>query len=316
VLSTGFPTYEVGADYTYPGSEAVKSEEHQASSTITSEVFQDFLTRLVALPGDGGPSTRAYSNPNATAAAQNFLKGEFEKMGLQVCIEDANVIAYLKGQSHDTVTMGAHFDSRPFTGQAPGAEDNGSGVAAMLAAAKAFTEAKMKPVKDLYFVGFSAEEPGLVGSAGFAKALKAGGLPSACKRAASFLQIQQSPPEHSAIVLDEVGWLSPKLKEPTINLESRDWTHKVMNNLASANAMLNNPALKVIHNGAPFGSDHMSFLNINISAVLVINGDDEAYPNYHKSTDVISETNINWDYATKVSRMVFGGLVREAGLQA
>jgi len=318
VLSTtdGFPAYQAGSNYTFPGSEAVKSTEHKVSKSITSEVFKDFLTRLVSLPGDGQESTRSYSNANATAAAQNFLKAEFESMGLKVCIKDANVIAYLQGKSHDTVTMGAHFDSRPFTGKAPGAEDNGSGVAAMLAAAKVFTEAKLKPVKDVYFVGFSAEEPGLIGSALFAKTLAAGGLPAGCKRQSSFLQMQKSSPEHSAIVLDEVGWLSPKLKEPTINLESRDWTRKVMDHLASANAMLNDPALNVVHNSHPFGSDHMSFLNINIPAVLVINGDDEAYPNYHQSTDVISETNINMDYAAKVSRMVFGGLVREAGLQA
>jgi len=40
------------------------------------------------------------------------------------------------------VTLGGHYDSRPFEGLAPGAVDNGSGAAAVLTIAKALADAK------------------------------------------------------------------------------------------------------------------------------------------------------------------------------
>merc|ERR1711957_431801 len=77
-------------------------------------------------------------------------------------------------------TVGAHYDSRPFSGAAPGADDNGSGVAALLAIAKAFTDTKAQTKKNVYFVGFAGEEDGLDGSAAYTKALFEGGLPEEC----------------------------------------------------------------------------------------------------------------------------------------
>merc|ERR1712129_138215 len=150
----------------------------------------------------------------------------------------------------------------PFDGMAPGAEDNGSGVAAMLAVAKALTDAKVKPMSNIYFVGFAAEEPGLIGSAKFATDLASSNLdfPKRCQIATSFLQKFTKKPTHNAIVLDEVGWLSPNIAKHTVNLESYDWTKTIMDHLKHASLMYNGDNLTVIHNNKPFGSDHMSFL--------------------------------------------------------
>lgn len=316
VLAAQFPEYHMSPNYTHPGSSAVQKEERAVALKITEDSFNDYLTKLVALPN--GQQTRSYSNVEATKAAESFVQEAFKAMNMTTCLQNfqenlANVIAYIPGTSTDTVTVGAHFDSRPFYGKAPGAEDNGSGVAAMLAAAKAFTEAKMKPVKTLYFVGFAAEEAGLVGSTAFVKDLKSSQLPAECQPKQSFLQSRRSPPQHAAIILDEVGWKSPKLTMPTVNLESKDSTKVVMDHLANANTALNGVAVKLIHNSAPFGSDHMSFLDKGMAAVLVINADDDKYPHYHSSTDTLE--NVNSEYAVNVSRMVFGGMLRLAGLR-
>merc|ERR1719437_250324 len=74
----------------------------------------------------------------------------------------------------------------------------------------------------------------------------------------------------------------------------------------------NADALAIVHNNAPFGSDHMSFLNQKMQSVLAINGDDEAYPNYHQSSDTIE--NVTPDYATRIIKMNMGALIRMAGV--
>lgn len=65
-----------------------------------------------------------------------------------------NIVAELRGASDDVVIVGAHYDS---VEGSPGADDNASGVAAMLALARAFAHAK--PARTLRFVAFANEEP-------------------------------------------------------------------------------------------------------------------------------------------------------------
>merc|ERR1719450_403966 len=108
--------------------------------------------------------------------------------------------------------------------------------------------------------------------------------------------------------MDEVGWRSPKYSDTVVNLEATDWAGEVMDELAQANKVNNGDAVHLVHNNHPFGSDHMSFLNERIQAVLVINGDDEAYPNYHQSTDTVS--NVSPDMVVQVGKLVLGGALR------
>ncbi|HEV7427359.1 MAG TPA: M20/M25/M40 family metallo-hydrolase [Thermoanaerobaculia bacterium] len=71
-------------------------------------------------------------------------------------VDCANIEAALEGAAskNEIVIIGAHYDS---VIGSPGADDNGSGVAALLALARAF--AKEKPPRTLRFVAFANEEP-------------------------------------------------------------------------------------------------------------------------------------------------------------
>jgi hypothetical protein len=77
----------------------------------------------------------------------------------------ANVLAWLPGTGDDWVMLGAHVDhlGEDAAGYYPGADDNASGVAAMLGVAAALATSGPRPVGVL-FVGFGGEEVGLVGS--------------------------------------------------------------------------------------------------------------------------------------------------------
>ena len=90
----------------------------------------------------------------------------------------SSVIAVLKGDDPNrrTYVMSSHFDSRNSDGNdpikdAPGADDNGSAVSAVLEAARTMAPHQFRAT--IIFAAFDGEEQGLFGSDHFAKLLKA-----------------------------------------------------------------------------------------------------------------------------------------------
>ena len=146
--------------------------------------LQDFRTRHVN-------STQTSSN-EGIGAARAYLSGQFETfrqasggglytfdLPFESITQDGerraqfNIVAVVQGTElgAGTIIVGAHYDSigRPLdsaTVYAPGANDNGSGVAAVLELARIMSRARYKAT--IMFVLFSAEEVGRQGSKAFA----------------------------------------------------------------------------------------------------------------------------------------------------
>lgn len=107
-----------------------------------------------------------------------LAKGEV-KIGLHIQnsfdehpAKERNVIADLPGSSpEDVVLVGAHFDSWDL---AQGADDNGSGVAAVLEAARILKSLGVKPRATIRFAFFSGEEQACLGSRAYVEAHKEG----------------------------------------------------------------------------------------------------------------------------------------------
>lgn len=107
-------------------------------------------------------------HPEAYAAAEDFLAASLSHAGYQVRWQTfesrhesttcavSNLIAEITGTtaSREVVVVGAHYDT--FRGT-PGADDNASGCAAVLALARQFAGAR--PERTLRFVLFANEEP-------------------------------------------------------------------------------------------------------------------------------------------------------------
>lgn len=125
--------------------------------------------------------------------AADWIKGEFEKIpGLKVELfkyqihkgqripadkEVVEVVATLPGKTDRRVIVGGHFDSINMqtpdmvSGRAPGANDDGSGVALTLELARILSQRQWN--QTLMFVAFSGEEQGLLGSKALAQLAKA-----------------------------------------------------------------------------------------------------------------------------------------------
>ena len=85
-------------------------------------------------------------------------------------VSERNVIAEIPGTGKDIVVVGAHFDSWDW---AQGANDNGSGVAAVIEAARILNSLGHQPKATIRFALFSGEEQGCLGSRAYLEAHKA-----------------------------------------------------------------------------------------------------------------------------------------------
>jgi Zn-dependent M28 family amino/carboxypeptidase len=116
--------------------------------------------------------------------AADYITNRFEKIGLKSYnenykhpfifrnrrneqIKGINLIGYIKGKSERVIIISAHYDHVGINNSEifNGADDNASGVAAILAIAKYFIE--NKPSNTLLFIAFDAEEMGLQGAYSF-----------------------------------------------------------------------------------------------------------------------------------------------------
>ena len=126
----------------------------------------DALARLTDAAGKKGFKATPLS-ASATATVTSTIRRS----------ETYNVVARLPGRgprAAEAVLIGGHYDHLgvgvPVNGDSiyNGAVDNASGTAAMLAAAEAMVTAAVKPGRSILFMGFAAEESGLLGSTAFA----------------------------------------------------------------------------------------------------------------------------------------------------
>jgi hypothetical protein len=121
--------------------------------------------------------SRQAASPGSWACA-DYLKEEFELLGFETEfggeLRDGfspNVVATKTGTRHPNswVVIGAHYDSRGRNSGdqeeiAPGANDDGSGIAAIVEMARITQAMGASYEYSLMIVGFGAEEQGLVGS--------------------------------------------------------------------------------------------------------------------------------------------------------
>lgn len=107
--------------------------------------------------------------PGATGYQQRFECGGRRRPGVS-----SNVLALLPGRdpdlAHETVVVSAHYDhlgrdeDADGDGIYNGANDNASGVAGVMAVARALVAASQRPRRSVLFITFCGEELGLLGS--------------------------------------------------------------------------------------------------------------------------------------------------------
>lgn len=131
--------------------------------TEEQHALREALRRDVTkLASEIGP--RNETHPRQFQAAAEFIEASLREAGLTVSRQEflaggdpcVNLVGELPGtdRAGEILVVGAHYDTCFST---PGANDNGSGVAAVLALARRFATAR--PARTVRFVAFANEEP-------------------------------------------------------------------------------------------------------------------------------------------------------------
>ncbi len=181
------------------------------------------------------------------------------------------------------VVIVAHLDSvntlEGPNGAAPGADDNGSGSAGLLEIARVLHEGAF--THDLRLILFGGEEQGLHGSQQHVAA-----LPSTDRDRIV-----------AVINMDMIG--GRNTAEATVLVEGAARFQDLID--AAEKAAVTYTSLTVQTSTNPFNSDHVSFLDAGIPAVLTIEGADSANQRVHTADDDLDH--VDFELAAEIVRM-------------
>ena len=168
--SATYPWTTVLSGWTGP---QVRLEEPPTSLLVAGWLSQDGAARLFR---EGGHDLSKLTEQAAVRGFCGLSLGVQLDARVRSAIgrsETSNVLARLPGRgslASEAVLIGGHYDhlgiSTPIKGDSiyNGAVDNAAGSAAVLTAAEAFVRTGTRAARSIVFVGFAAEESGLLGS--------------------------------------------------------------------------------------------------------------------------------------------------------
>lgn len=267
---------------------ALAAQVQQAELEATIKALEAMGTRYTLSDGD--------------ERARDYLVGRFAALGLAAELDmfqvqsttAANIIAKLPGtgDSNDVYVFSAHYDSTSTTPMtsAPGADDNGTGVAAVLEAARVMTPHTF--THDVWFVLTAAEEQGSVGSKHMVGWLKRDGI--AVK---------------GVIAPDMIGYW-PAGDQDTFDILGDPASAFLVDHMADAATRLGVAHKKYIEHGFCYGDDHTNFQEAGFPAITPMDcveahnvaGSMEDTPHYHRATDTFAT--LHMPFTTKVAGVI------------
>lgn len=212
-----------------------------------------------------------YAFENGNVLAEKYLLQKLQSYGYSVSRHSystygKNVLATKYGSKYpdDVYIICAHYDSMPESSVSPGADDNGSGTAAVIEAARVLQDYLSEYT--IFFALWDDEELGLIGSKNFVQDA-----------------VNEDYYIHGVINLDMIGYNAYGNSSVMITNEN---SVELVERMALVNQELN-IGLNLYYDIQEFpdGSDDMSFYTWGIKAMLLIEPFARSNPNYHKSWD-------------------------------
>lgn len=264
--------------------------------SITPPWLADYQLEVVERLAGARPLPSGQTlGPRATVAtrdiARAYLMDELTALGLSPTVHDygtgGNPHATIAATeaSQNTLLLGAHFDTVPGS---PGANDNATGVAMVLAAARYLGELECRD-HDVIVVLFDEEEIGLVGSAAFAAKLDS-----------------ENTTLLAAHTIDQMGW--DDNGDRLVEVELPGPGQLAFYQSARDDAGLTAPLVET----STGSTDHTSFRNRGFTAVGLTEGfiSGDTTPHYHAPTDTADTVNHPYlQNSTSLLLSAFGGLV-------
>jgi Zn-dependent M28 family amino/carboxypeptidase len=238
-----------------------------------------------------------YIEDQLSAASWKVRRESYEVNGKRC----DNIEAELVGDSAEIVVIGAHYDS---VLGSPGANDNGSGVAALLALARRF--ATTHNARTLRFVAFTNEEPGYfqtndMGSYRYAAACRQRGDKIAGMISLETIGYFSSEPGSQQFPISALGLVYPRTGNFIAfvgNVASGSLLHDVIQEFRrQAQIPSEGTALPAMVPGVGW-SDQWSFWQHGYPGIMVTDTAPFRYPHYHSDSDTPDK--LNYDSMTRV----------------
>ena len=247
---------------------------------------------------------RNLKNYKSLCKAADYIEKEFQDYGLKPKrqtfvareLDCFNIAAEITGtkKPDEIVIVGAHYDSAEGT---PGANDNGSGVAAMLVLAKQLS--KKKPDRTLRFVAFTNEEPPYfqtpdeMGSSVYAKMCREEDQNIVAVISLETMGFFTDEPDsqHYPSPLDRLYPSTGNFVGFVGNIPSGKLVRRVLKSFQD-NCDVPAEAASLPGNVPGVGwSDHWSFWQNDYLGIMVTDTAPYRYPHYHKATDTPDKIN-------------------------
>ena len=255
---------------------------------------EELRADVQTLGGDIGERNMAHY-PQLLAAA-DFIENSFTRAGFQPRRDSYdlhgqpchNIEAEIRGSSPRIVLVGAHYDS---VFGAPGANDNGSGVAALLALARRF--AGTSTSSTLRFVAFVNEEPpyfqtSQMGSFVYASRCKARGDHITVMISLETIGYFSDAPHSQTYPAPGLGVFYPKIGNFigfVANTHSRALLHRIMSIFRTQGKLPSEGAALPSFIPGVAWSDQWSFWQHGYPGIMVTDTAPFRYPHYHSATD-------------------------------
>jgi hypothetical protein len=314
-------------------------------TAISSEMMRSFMSNLYANTGQNRGFTKirdplvARTPTNQHDLARDYIQSAFSGMGLATRLDPFsfttyfgappsyyytgcnNIVATLPGlapRTFGTYIVGAFYDtvdrgqplptnlSAGWASKSPGADLNASGVACLLAVAKALSRQRL--MATIVFVAFDASEKNFNGSDYFARK-------KTTANPAKTNKIQRAE-IRGMISLDTVGY---NLRDADYNTAAlyggAEKPDRLRKRLAAALAVYG--GIKTYQRGAISSSDHVPFIHFGIPACVLSESRIWENPFIYTSADAFSKANyLDFDFMARIARGVAGYLIDQAVLTA
>jgi hypothetical protein len=208
----------------------------------------------------------------------------------------------LSSSSHhnNTIIIGAHYDSRAKNinntyARAPGADDNASGVSAVLELSRILSHLNLK--YNLQFILFSGEEQGKWGSKNYVKYLDNNNQTKDIDLYINFDMIGYPPVNESNKVILEYDIDNKYLQNDKYSKLIGQFIKQIAWNYTNLKATL----------GKLGNSDFIPFEAVGLTVIGIHDEGSEKNPHYHNSTDVPATLNIK--YISSVTKMILATIL-------
>jgi len=270
---------EIAPEYYPPAITVADTNIANLVSSITAQTSRQLIADISTIP------TR-YSFAQACRQAEQVIFNKFDSLGLDASYHSfnysgtlmRNVIGEKLGEAHpeSIIIVCAHLDCTSESPEqvAPGAEDNASGCAVVLEAARVLTQ--FPTDLTVRFMTFSGEEQGLVGSDSYA----------------SFVR-SQGQAIVAVLNVDMVGYSGLYARDMHIFCDPTSFS---LGALGSSTITSYTTLDTVTHYESypRYGSDHYPFATRGYPAIFFIDAWDgfDWYPYYHTTADTVGYLNM------------------------